>query len=89
MRSYRLQMKGSPPILVTLPPGADYQVACRAGVRHAAEFIEWLADNPEWIGGATLERVIAELAATRGDPDSRGYAVGFCAEIERCLARAS
>ncbi|MGB5835111.1 MAG: hypothetical protein WBG92_24435 [Thiohalocapsa sp.] len=67
-----------------VPPTDDYGVACDLGHEYAAHFVQFLKDNPFWVGFGHLKHIVADMDF-QDDSGAKGYWVGFFAHLERLL----
>lgn len=62
----------------------DFKAACQFGRACAAHFAQFLNDNPQYVGAATLRAIAADMDFADSAP-ARGCTIGFFAEIERMM----
>jgi hypothetical protein len=69
-----------------VPETDDYQASYSSGVEFATHLCEFYKHNNWLRGGNTLLEIISDMAPTlhRNAPN-RGYAAGFCGQLERML----
>lgn len=65
-----------------------YATANIVGAQYAADWIQYLKDNPGAVGSGLLGLFAEGMYQTRRDDASHGIAVGFLVLIERALAQA-
>lgn len=68
----------------SVPPIDDYGLACRIGTEYAGHLIQYLKDNPYWVGSNVLASIVASMDFT-DESAAKGYRVGFFAHLERAL----
>ena len=68
-----------------VPPESGYVAACDAGVQYACDYIQYLKDNPFWVGMGFTSWIFRDMAKIGEDTREKGYAVGFAAVLERAL----
>ena len=71
-----------------VPEVADYGEACAKGSEYAAHFIQYLKDNPFWVGSSLLGGIAADIDFN-DDTAAKGYWVGFFSHLERYIHSAS
>lgn len=67
-----------------VPDSGDYGQANNIGRQFAADYAQYLKDNPFWVGAGFLGRIVADMAKHQ-DSSANGYGVGFCSFIEQLL----
>lgn len=67
-----------------VPPTDDYAQACTLGREYAGHFIQYLKNNPSWVGANGLGRIAADMDF-RDDTGAKGYWVGFFSQLERLI----
>jgi len=67
-----------------VPPIDDYGLACKIGTEYAGHLIQYLKDNPYWVGSNVLASIVASMDFT-DESAAKGYRVGFFAHLERAL----
>lgn len=72
-----------------VPQTDDYGHANNVGRQYACDFVQYLKENPAWVGGNLLGLVAKDMAEVEDDSDTKGYAVGFWAFIEMMLYQAA
>ena len=72
-----------------VPQTDDYGVACDIGRQYACDLVQYLKDNPFWVGGNTIGTFVKDMAAHKSDTAMHGYEVGFWSALEVLLYRAS
>lgn len=68
-----------------VPPTDDYGHANDVGRQYAADFVQYLKQNPFWVGSGTLGTLIEDMAQHPRGEAMHGYAVGFFAFLEQLL----
>lgn len=71
-----------------VPQTDDYGHANNVGRQYACDFVQYLKENPAWVGGNLLALVAKDMAEVEDDSDAKGYAVGFWSFIEILLYQA-
>lgn len=72
-----------------VPPTDDYGHANDVGRQYAADFVQYLKQNPFWVGSGTLGTLIEDMAQHPRGEAMHGYAVGFFAFLEQLLYAAA
>ena len=67
-----------------VPPTDDYGHANDVGRQFAADYAQYLKDNPRWVGANNLGWIAADMAKHQDTP-ANGYAVGFWSFVERLI----
>ncbi|WP_308364314.1 MULTISPECIES: hypothetical protein [unclassified Microbulbifer] len=67
-----------------LPPVDDYGLACDLGREYAAHFVQYLKDNPFWVGKNLLGHILADIDY-QDSTAAKGCHVGFFSHLERLL----
>lgn len=67
-----------------VPPTDDYGLACKIGREYAAHFVQYLKDNPCWVGSNTLGHIVAGIDF-KDETGAKGYWVGFFSHLERLI----
>lgn len=67
-----------------VPPTDDYGHANDVGRQFAADYAQYLKENPFWVGSGNLGWIVADMAKHHDTP-AKGYAVGFWAFVEQLL----
>ncbi|ECY9625004.1 hypothetical protein AVH85_10525 [Salmonella enterica subsp. enterica serovar Cerro] len=67
-----------------VPPTDDYGLACKIGREYAAHFVQYLKDNPCWVGSNTLGHIVAAIDF-KDETGAKGYWVGFFSHLERLI----
>lgn len=67
-----------------VPPTDDYGLACEIGREYAAHFVQYMKDNPRWVGSNTLGNIAAAIDFT-DESGAKGYWVGFFSYLERLI----
>lgn len=68
-----------------VPPTDDYGHACDMGRQYAADFTQYLKQNPSWVGSGQMGRIVQDMHAHECGTATHGYAVGFWAFVEQLL----
>ena len=71
-----------------VPATDDYSEACRSGHEFAANFAQYLKDNPDEVGGNYLGTIIEKMHLS-DDSCTNGYRVGFFCYLEELIAIAA
>lgn len=71
-----------------VPQTDDYGHANDVGRQYAADFLQYIKDNPFWVGSNTIGNFVADMAAHPRGTAMHGYEVGFWAALEVILYRA-
>ena len=71
-----------------VPRTANYGEACARGREYAAHFIQYLKDNPFWVGGNLLGGIAADIDFS-DESAAKGYWVGFFSHLERFIYTAA
>jgi len=71
-----------------VPKTDDYGHANDVGRQYAADFLQYIKDNPFWVGSNIIGTFVADMAAHPRGTDMHGYEVGFWAALEVILYRA-
>lgn len=67
-----------------MPTAAEnYAIACAYGRECAAHLLQWLKDNPEYVGSGLLSRVARDIDFD--DHSQRGHWMGFFNYLEHML----
>ena len=69
----------------SVPPAPSYGDACDVGRQFAAEFVQWLLDNPRWAGTNSIGTFVQHMKAHPPGDARRGYQVGFWCALEKLL----
>lgn len=72
-----------------VPQTDDYGSACDAGRQYACDLIQYLKDNPLWVGSNTIGNLVQDMAAHPPGTAVHGYQVGFWSTLEVLLHRAA
>ncbi len=67
-----------------VPPTDNYGHANHVGRQFAADYAQFLKQNPFWVGAGNLGLIAADMSKHQDTP-ADGYAVGFWAFIEQLL----
>ena len=70
----------------SVEPASDYGDACQRGREYAIELALYFRQAPFWIGANTLGEIVRAMDHADESP-SKGYSVGFFAQLERYIAR--
>ncbi|MDR0478302.1 MAG: hypothetical protein LBH31_00555 [Burkholderiaceae bacterium] len=71
-----------------VPQTDDYGAACNAGLQFAGDLLQYLKDNPFWVGSNIIGRLVQDMAAHPHGTAMHGYEVGFWSALEVILQRA-
>jgi hypothetical protein len=71
-----------------VPKTDDYGHANDVGRQYAADFLQYIKDNPFWVGSNTIGTFVADMATHPRGTAMHGYEVGFWAALEVILYRA-
>lgn len=67
-----------------------YATANIVGIQYAADWIQYIKENPDMAGSAFMGQIAKEMyPPTSGKDESRGIAVGFWSLIEKALAHST
>jgi hypothetical protein len=67
-----------------VPPANDYGEACQMGEEYAAHYVQYLKDNPFWVGSNMLGLIAGDIDF-KDDTAAKGYWVGFFTYLERLI----
>ena len=67
-----------------VPPTDDYGKANQVGIQYACDYMQYLKENPFWVGSGNLGWIVSDMAKSDVD-DTKGYAVGFWSFVEQML----
>lgn len=67
----------------------DYSHANDVGVQHACDFIQFMKQNPRFVGSSVLSNIANDMAEHKCGTAMHGYAVGFWSIIELFLYKAA
>lgn len=67
-----------------VPPTDDYGLACEIGREYAAHFVQFMKDNPYWVGSNTLGAIVSAIDF-KDESGAKGYWVGFFSHLERLI----
>lgn len=67
-----------------VPPIDSYDVACKIGTEYAGHLVQYLKNNPYWVGSNVLATIVASMDFA-DEGVAKGYRVGFFAHLERAL----
>jgi hypothetical protein len=67
-----------------VPPTDDYGLACEIGQEYAAHFVQYMKDNPYWVGSNTLGAIVSAIDF-KDESGAKGYWVGFFSHLERLI----
>lgn len=68
-----------------VPPTDDYAHACAVGRQYACVFLQYLKQNPFWVGMNLLGQIAQAAAHEPVAPAMHGYAVGFWSFLEQVM----
>lgn len=71
-----------------VPQTDDYGVACDMGRQYACDLLQYLKDNPFWVGSNAIGNFVQDMAAHPCGTAMHGYEVGFWSTLEVLLYRA-
>jgi hypothetical protein len=67
-----------------VPPTDDYGLACEIGREYAAHFVQFMKDNPYWVGFNRLGEIVSAIDF-KDESGAKGYWVGFFSHLERLI----
>lgn len=70
-----------------VPQTSDRGAACDMGAQYACDLMQYLKDNPFWVGSNFLGQLVEDMAAHPSGA-MHGYEVGFWSAIELLLYHA-
>jgi hypothetical protein len=70
----------------SVEPTTDYGAACQRGREYAIELAQYFRLAPFWVGANTLGEIVRAMDHAEDGP-TKGYAVGFFAQLETYIAR--
>lgn len=71
-----------------VPQTDDSAVACATGRQYACDLLQFLKDNPFWVGSNVFGLLVEDMAAHPSGTAMHGYEVGFWSALEVFLYRA-
>lgn len=77
-------LKGGPGSKWRVPPTDNYERACDIGMEYAAHYVQFLKDNPHWVGVNLLGDIVADMDFN-DSTGAKGYRVGFFTYLERLI----
>ena len=73
----------------SVPPTDDYFRACAAGQQFAADYVQYLKENPFRAGSGQTDLIARDMPRHECGDAMSGYAVGFWSFIEQMLYQAA
>jgi hypothetical protein len=68
-----------------VPETDDYCHANDVGRQYACDYVQYLKDNPFWVGSGTTGHLVHAMQKHEAGTTMNGYAVGFWAFIEKMI----
>ena len=62
----------------------DYGFACRKGQEYAAHLVQYMQDNPSWVGSNLISSIVKDMDFN-DETTTKGYYVGFFSYLEKIL----